>query len=783
MQDLPKEKYVAHYVIYTDDWFLEDSVESAIDYVDKVVIARTLKPWNGQERDLTETETILDKLQFKYGDRIEIYEAEFKNEQQQRNFLLQKSKEEGYAGAFIIDTDEIFLDEAFRFLYEHIQTQNPKAIRSSYYTFIKDASFTVAPPFETNLFYVSLTDDVYFEWARKINKDPLILHTETPGILHFSYLRKTDRDIWNKIQNFMHHKDADWEKWYNEVYLKFHKNLKNFHPVVPEAWSGLMLFDVSKFPSKLREKLQKNGKLFYFDRVLNNNSLKLHLGCGDQILKDYINIDLYNPKAELSLDIEDLSYFDDNSVSEIFMNAVFEHLYVFQQLPCLLEWKRVLKPNGVLRIESIPDFDVYARAYFDGAPGNVHEKFDLFEVYRYTHGDYKEENKIGQMHKDIFNKEKVKDLLNEAGYEIKEIKNVTWGDEALPFNINVKAIKPVQTFNDIEQAEQLLEQGDFQKSRKILEMILKRQPDNIDAMNDLAVLELKENHFDPAIRLLEKVFLSDPDNDQALDNFYYVTTLGKAFIPYIKVDGKRPFKSFYEDNVGKWQEIDEFKSKINQHSQPTAKGICPICNEKVEFKFHRDVDGNVNWRESVLCPYCQLNSRQRGALFYLLAKTRMDAQTDLFLTENNSTFYNFLKINFPSVAGIKNSDEQHAFNEARFLNDLNALTASPPFRKKSFDVVISSEILARIHDYRRALSDFYKILKPQGTLLLTVPFAPNNENNMHLKPNAPSDMAHLFGWELLHDLRQAGFKQAFAVFYWSVYFGFYQPDNIIVAIK
>ncbi len=773
MRNLPKKDFVAHYVIYTDDWFLEDSVDSAIDFVDKIVIARTLKPWNGQERDLSETEAVLDMLQFKYGDRIEIYEAEFESEQQQRNFLLERSREEGYRGAFIIDTDEIFLEKAFRLLYDHIRSQNPKAIRSSYYTFIKDASFTVTPPFETNLFYVSLTDNLHFTWARKINAEQLVIHTDDPGILHFSYLRKTDSDILNKIQNFMHNKDADWEKWYQEVYRKFNKNLQNFHPVDPQAWSGLMLFDISKFPPALREKLRRHGKLFYHDRVLNNSDLKLHLGCGNQLLDGYINIDLYNPKAELTLDIEDLSYFDDNSVSEIFMNAVFEHLYVFQQIPCLLEWKRVLKPNGVLRIESIPDFDIYAKAYFDGAPGNVHETFDLFEVYRYTHGDYTEENKIGQMHKDIFNKEKVRRLLEEAGFEIIEIKNVTWGNEPLPYNINVKAVKRQQTPTDIEKAEQFLQDGDLINSRKILERILKQRPGDINALNNLAVLEIKENNFELAAKLLEKVFLLDPNNELAVNNYYYLTTLGKTYISNNKLKSAKHFIALYGENRTALQNLSRLRTSFKNESFSTAKGICPICFDIVDYNLHREADGNINWQESLVCPKCGLNSRQRAALFYLLAKTGIKEQTKIFITEQSTPFYRFMKLNYPFSVG---SDY--------WSRKILGKNASAPFIPTNFfDVVISFEILSYQPDYRHVLSDFYKSLKSGGTLLLTVPFALNNENSISLKRKTPSDPLHLFGWELLQDLRQTGFKDAFVFYYWSDFFGLYQPDILVVAIK
>jgi len=170
--------------------------------------------------------------------------------------------------------------------------------------------------------------------------------------------------------------------------------------------------------------------------------LKLHLGCGYKILEGYINIDLYSPAADLKLDITDLSAFRDNSVDEIFLNAVFEHLYIFEQRKALAEWHRVLKPGGLLRIDSIPDFDEIVRAYVERAPGNGGGIFDIEEVSRYTHGAYSEHDKLGQIHKDVFNKEKVRKLLEDAGFEICKIESVCWGDEPNPVNMNVTAVKP-----------------------------------------------------------------------------------------------------------------------------------------------------------------------------------------------------------------------------------------------------------------------------------------------------------------------------------------------------
>jgi GT2 family glycosyltransferase/tetratricopeptide (TPR) repeat protein/predicted SAM-dependent methyltransferase len=170
--------------------------------------------------------------------------------------------------------------------------------------------------------------------------------------------------------------------------------------------------------------------------------LKLHLGCGYKILEGYVNIDLYSPAADLKLDITNLSTFHDNSVDEIYLNAVFEHLYIFEQRKALAEWHRVLKPGGVIRIDSIPDFDEIVRAYIERAPGNSGGVFDIEEVSRYTHGAYSEHNKLGQIHKDVFNKEKVRKLLEDAGFEVCKIESVCWGDEPNPVSMNVTAVKP-----------------------------------------------------------------------------------------------------------------------------------------------------------------------------------------------------------------------------------------------------------------------------------------------------------------------------------------------------
>lgn len=89
--------------------------------------------------------------------------------------------------------------------------------------------------------------------------------------------------------------------------------------------------------------------------------MKLHLGCGNNYMDGWVNID--GPKEELCYDtikadiyvrIEDLEY-PDNSIDEILLNAVFEHFPRHIAILQLRKFYKWLKPNGMLTI-LVPDF-------------------------------------------------------------------------------------------------------------------------------------------------------------------------------------------------------------------------------------------------------------------------------------------------------------------------------------------------------------------------------------------------------------------------------------------
>ena len=78
-------------------------------------------------------------------------------------------------------------------------------------------------------------------------------------------------------------------------------------------------------------------------------SIKLNLGCGNKIEKDWINVD-QSEKADIKADLLDLP-FDDDFADEIKAIHVIEHFYQWQIQDVLKEWRRVLKPGGLIALE------------------------------------------------------------------------------------------------------------------------------------------------------------------------------------------------------------------------------------------------------------------------------------------------------------------------------------------------------------------------------------------------------------------------------------------------
>lgn len=135
--------------------------------------------------------------------------------------------------------------------------------------------------------------------------------------------------------------------------------------------------------------------------------LKLHLGAGPINLAGWINIDAREAShIHLIASNFDLVEFADESLSEIYLCHVLEHFSFDESELLLNNFRRKLKPGGVLRI-SVPDIDHLISAYKAND-----DDLELVKMAFMGGQDYEY-----NFHKSIYNNALLSRLFVKSGFE------------------------------------------------------------------------------------------------------------------------------------------------------------------------------------------------------------------------------------------------------------------------------------------------------------------------------------------------------------------------------
>jgi len=174
----------------------------------------------------------------------------------------------------------------------------------------------------------------------------------------------------------------------------------------------------------------------------------VHLGCGWIQDERFINVDARPwPHVHHVSAVERLPMFADRSADLIYVCHCLEHISFLDVPTVLVEWKRVLKPGGWLRI-SVPDFDNILAIYEDND-----RKIESIELTLMGGQTYE-----FNFHKSLFNAARLTSLLEQAGYtEVRRWEHGTdefakfpdWsgkcvvvGEKRYPISLNLEARCP-----------------------------------------------------------------------------------------------------------------------------------------------------------------------------------------------------------------------------------------------------------------------------------------------------------------------------------------------------
>jgi len=135
-------------------------------------------------------------------------------------------------------------------------------------------------------------------------------------------------------------------------------------------------------------KINNQRLLSEIEKLLKNNPVKIHLGCGTIYKEGWINIDsksnefpgIDSNKVDIIYDLTNPLPIPDESVDFIFHDNFFEHLSYDNGLNLLKDHFRILKKGGVVRINQ-PDLEKVVNFYIrdnfrsliiNGKPYNEH---------------------------------------------------------------------------------------------------------------------------------------------------------------------------------------------------------------------------------------------------------------------------------------------------------------------------------------------------------------------------------------------------------------------------
>lgn len=298
-----------------------------------------------------------------------------------------------------------------------------------------------------------------------------------------------------------------------------------------------------------------------------------------------------------------------------------------------------------------------------------------------------------------------------------------------------------------------------------------------------------------------------------------MTAIEDKTTPYVKDIEITMLRNLEELRVHYEQSLPRFQARMAAEQEYLDgsglpfqfAGFCRVCmhtsNFAVDYGAAYCVDETglriPNWRETLICQSCGLINRVRCSLDMLLNRLHLTKDSRIYATEQLTPFFGWLKARYPDaigseflgadispgsiIGGLRHED----FTKLSFADD-------------SLDFIVSFDVLEHVPDYRAALAECLRCLKPGGKLLISAPFSQGSAHTIvraritelgevehilppeyHGNPTRPEEGSlcfYHFGWDLLEDLRKLGAFDAYVVSCYSYQFAYLGYEQLFIVV-
>jgi SAM-dependent methyltransferase len=159
---------------------------------------------------------------------------------------------------------------------------------------------------------------------------------------------------------------------------------------------------------------------------------------------------------------------------------------------------------------------------------------------------------------------------------------------------------------------------------------------------------------------------------------------------------------------------------------------CSVCGSIAEIE-----STSVNYREFRACSNCHASTRTADVARVML-KWMCSQHSDLSQARDELKAYSvyLLEASGPLFEVLKHSPgfqcseyfdnaEPGSFSEGVRVEDVQRLT----FPEAMFDFVISQDVLEHVPDYKKGFAEIFRVLRPGGAHIFTVPFRKSMERS------------------------------------------------------
>lgn len=217
-----------------------------------------------------------------------------------------------------------------------------------------------------------------------------------------------------------------------------------------------------------------------------------------------------------------------------------------------------------------------------------------------------------------------------------------------------------------------------------------------------------------------------------------------------------------------------------------VRGRCDFCSTRSTFAV--DTARPANLRESLACRRCKLINRVRLLYRAMVESDATPAAGPFYLLERFSELHARLEARFGRFTAseyVPDAGTSGAVASIHRQSVVHQDLHETSFENSSFASVVHAEVLEHVADYKTAIGELFRILRPGGVTVFTVPFMETQASHLfravvdpegrirhvlspevHGNPIDPggSLVFQIFGWDLLGDVRAAGFETCEAGF-------------------